>query len=66
MQLLFCLVYPLPVLAVHNEHEALCSCVVMPPQRSNFVLPADVPHVELDILICYCLDVETDCLKAKT
>ena len=61
MQLLFCLVYPLPILAVHDEYETLCSSVVVSPQWSNLVLPANVPHVELDILIRDRLDVETDC-----
>lgn len=32
----------------------------MPPQRSYLVLAADIPDVELDVLVCYRLDVETD------
>ena len=65
MQLLFCLVYPLPILAIHNEHETLCPSVVVSPQRSNLVLSADVPHVEFDIFIRHRLDVKTDWLKAR-
>lgn len=33
----------------------------MSPQRSNLVLAADIPDVELDILIRDRLDVEADC-----
>lgn len=33
---------------------------VMPPQRADLVLAADVPDVELGILICDSLDVEAD------
>ena len=65
MQLLFRLVYPLPILAVHDEHETLCSSVVVSPQRSNLVLSADVPHVELDILIRHRLDVKANCSEVK-
>ena len=32
----------------------------MAPQRADLVLPADVPDVELDILVRDRLDVETD------
>ena len=60
MQLLLRLVYPLPILAIHDEDKSLRSSVVMPPEWPNLVLPANVPYVELDILICYRFDVETD------
>jgi hypothetical protein len=33
----------------------------MSPQRSDFVLSTNIPHIELDVLICDCLDVETHC-----
>jgi len=65
MQLLFRLVHPLPILTVHDEHETLRSSVVVSPQRSNLVLPSNIPHVELDVLICHRLDVETDCPKLE-
>ena len=32
----------------------------MPPQWPYFVLTAHIPDVELDILVRYCFDVETD------
>ena len=32
----------------------------MPPQRPNFVLSSYIPHVELDVLVGYCLDVEAN------
>ena len=65
MQFLLCLVYPLSILAVHDKDEALCSGVIVSPQRPNLVLAANVPHVELDILIRHRFDVETDCSKAR-
>ena len=33
----------------------------MPPQRPDLVLTADIPHVELDILVSDRLNVETNC-----
>ena len=36
----------------------LCACVVMPPQRPNLVLTADVPDIKLDVFVRYSLDVE--------
>lgn len=61
MELLLRLVNSFPILAVDDEDETLSAGVVMSPQGPNFVLTAHVPHVELDILVCYCLDVESDC-----
>ena len=58
VQLLFGLVYPLPVLAVHDEHEALCASVVMSPEWPDLVLPSDIPDVEPHVLVCYSLDIE--------
>jgi hypothetical protein len=61
MQLLFRLVYPLPILTVHDKDETLGSGIVMSPERPNLVLPANIPHVELDILIRHRFDVEANC-----
>ena len=58
MQLLLCLVYPLSVLTVHDEHETLRPRVVVSPQRPDLILAADIPDVELHILVCYGLDIE--------
>lgn len=60
VQLLLRFVNSFPVLAVNDEHEALCSGIVVPPEGPNLVLSSDVPHVELDVLICHRLHVETD------
>ena len=65
MQLLLRLVNPLPILTVHDKDETLRSGIVVSPERSNLVLPANVPHVELDILIRHRLNVETDCSRAR-
>lgn len=32
----------------------------MPPKRPNFILAADVPHVEFNVLVRDGLDVEAD------
>ena len=61
MELLLRLVYPLAVLRVNHENQALSAGVVVPPQRPDLVLPADIPHVELDVLVGHRLDVEPDC-----
>lgn len=45
---------------VHNEDKALCAGVVVSPERANLVLTADIPHIELDVLIGHALDVESD------
>lgn len=42
VQLFSCLVHPLRVRAVHDKDQALSPCVVMSPERTNFVLS---PHV---------------------
>ena len=34
----------------------------MPPQRSNLILPTDIPYCELDVLVFDGLDVEA-CAK---
>lgn len=54
------LVYPLTVLAVDYEHQALCPGVVVSPEWPNLVLASHVPYVEAHILICHRLDVEPD------
>ena len=58
MKLLLRLIYPIAVRAVNHKDEALGAGVVVSPERSNLILPTDVPDVELDILIGYGLDVE--------
>ena len=48
------------VVAVDDEDETLCAGEVVPPQRSNLVLPAYVPNIEFHILVGHGLDVEAD------
>lgn len=48
------------ILAVDNEDETLSASVVMPPERSDFVLPSDVPDIEFHILVCYRFNVESN------
>jgi hypothetical protein len=60
MQFLLRFIYPLPILTIHDEHQALGTGVVMSPKRTNFILSSYIPYIELDVLICDSLDVETD------
>jgi len=60
MQFLLCFIYPLPILTIDDEHQALSAGVVMSPKRTYFILSSYVPHIELDVLICDSLHVETD------
>jgi hypothetical protein len=60
MQFLLRLIYPLPILTIDDEHQALSTGVVMSPKRTDLILPSDVPYVELDVLVCDGLHVETD------
>ena len=60
MQLLLRLIYPLPVLTIYDEHQALSTSVVMSPKRSDFILSSYVPYIELDVLIRDCLHIEAD------
>ena len=39
--------------------STLCVLEIMSPQRSDFVLAADIPDCEADVFIFYCLHVET-------
>lgn len=65
VKLLLRLVDPLPILAVHDKDETLCSSIVVSPERSNLVLPTDIPHVEFDILVRHGFDVEANCLGVR-
>jgi len=60
MQLLLRLVNTLPVLAVHDKDETLCSSIVMPPERANLVLTSNVPYIEFNILVRDRFNVEAN------
>jgi hypothetical protein len=47
------------IVAVNDEDDTLGVLEVMPPQRTDLVLTADIPHGELDVLVLDGLDVET-------
>jgi len=59
LQLLARLDDTVTVIAVDDEDDALRVLEVMPPQRPDLVLPADIPHGELDVLVFHRLDVES-------
>lgn len=60
MQFLFCFVDSLSVLTVDDENKTLGAGVIVSPQWTDLVLTTNVPDVELDILICDRLHIETD------
>lgn len=47
------------IVAVNDEDDTLGVLEVMPPQRADLVLTADIPHGELDVLVLDSFDVET-------
>lgn len=61
MQFLLRLVYPLPILTINNEHQALSAGVVVSPKGTDFILPSYIPYIKLDVLICDSLYIEADC-----
>ncbi len=58
LKLLTCLNDTITIVAVNNEDDALSILEVMPPEWSDLVLTADVPHGELDVLVFDGFDVE--------
>lgn len=60
MQLLPRLVNSCSIVTVDDEDETLGAGEVVPPQRTDLVLPADVPDVEFDVFVGYGFDVEAD------
>ena len=56
MQLVVSLIDAVLVVRVHHEDQALGALVVVPPERADLVLAADVPRRELDILVLDGLD----------
>lgn len=59
LQLLTRLNHTVAIVAVDDEDDTLGVLEVMPPQGANFVLTADVPDSELNVLVLDSLDVET-------
>ena len=53
------------IVAVDDEDDTLGVLEVMPPERTDLVLTADIPHGERDVLVLDCLNVETwgDCQR---
>lgn len=52
--------YPVHVAAVHDIDDRLRVGVVAPPVWADARLPAEVPYLELDVLVRHRLDVEPD------
>ena len=64
MEFLLRFVNPFSILAVNHENEPLRPCVVMAPERPNFVLSSNVPNVEFHVFVCYRLHIKTNCDKS--
>ena len=62
-QFLPAVVYPLAVLGINDEYEALRPGVVVSPQWADLILATDVPHIELDVFIRHSLNIEANCVK---
>jgi hypothetical protein len=60
LQLLTGLYNTIPIVGVDDEDDTLGVLEVVPPQRANLVLPANIPYGELNVLVLNSLDVETD------
>lgn len=60
MKLLLRLVYPFTILTIHNKDEPLRAGVIVPPKRANLILAANIPHVELHVLVCHGFNIEAD------
>ena len=49
------------IVAVNDEDDTLGVLEVMPPERADLVLTANIPHGELDVLVLNGLNVEPCC-----
>ena len=66
LKLLACLNNTIAIVAVDDEDDTLSVLEVMPPERTDLVLAADIPHGELDVLVLDSLNVEaytTNCQR---
>jgi len=61
LELFTCLDDTISVVGVDNEDDTLGVLEIMPPKRSDLVLPTNIPHCELDVLVLDSLNVEADC-----
>jgi len=60
IQLFLGLADSFPIVAVHDEDQSLRVLEIVPPERSNFVLAADVPDGEGNVFVFDSFDVEAD------
>jgi len=60
MKFMLSLINTFSVLTVNDKHETLRASVIVSPKRTNLVLTANVPNVELDILVCYSFNIKTN------
>jgi len=60
MKLMFSLINTFSVLAVNDKHETLRAGVIVSPKGTDLVLATNVPNIELDILVRYSFNIETN------
>jgi hypothetical protein len=58
LQLLTSLIDTITIVAVDDEDDALRILEVMPPQRPDLILTADIPDGKLNVLVFDSLNVE--------
>jgi len=60
MKFMLSLINTFSVLTISDEHETLRASVIVSPKGTDLILTTNVPNVELDILVCYSFNIETN------
>ena len=50
----------LTIIGIHHKDDAMGILIVVSPQRSDLVLPSDIPHSEANILVLHGFHVESN------
>ena len=58
IQFILCFICSFSVITINHKDQSLCVLEVMSPERTDLVLPSDVPDRERDVLVLDRLDVE--------
>lgn len=58
VQLVTCGTDAIPVIRIHYKYHTVGVIVVVPPQRSNFILSSNIPYGEANISVLYGLNIE--------
>merc|ERR1712216_544378 len=55
-----CILDTVTVIAINYKDQALSICVIVPPQLTDLVLAADIPDIEVNVLVLNGLDIEAN------